>query len=138
MGDLYILSRRHLQVPSVLGKDSVWIYTPEVVPVDFGWFLPNGVNRGRCESMQHSEKPNCEWNTLELICFNDISLHIVNGQVVNVIREIPDVVGENNEKYEWEGKIQFQCEGAEAFYKDIKIRAITDIPVEYLKQMNKK
>ena len=83
--------------------------------------------------MNHTEKPNGEWNTLELICLCNLSIHIVNGQVVNVIREIDDVVGENNEKYKREGKIQFQCEGAEAYYKDIKIREIMKIPYKYLR-----
>ena len=135
MGDLYVLcKRRHLDVPSKIDNDSQMVYVPKSESKCFGWGLPNGTNRGRCKAMPHSEKPNGEWNTLELICLGNLSMHIVNGQVVNVIREVDDVVGENNVKYKCEGKIQFQCEGAEAYYKELKIREITKIPAKYLNQ----
>jgi hypothetical protein len=134
MGDLYVLCKqRHLDVPSKIDNDSQMVYVPKSESNCFGWGLSNNTNRGRCKAMPHSEKPNGEWNTLELICLGNLSMHIVNGRVVNVIREIDDVVGENNEKYKCEGKIQLQCEGAEAYYKDIKISEIEKIPYKYLR-----
>ena len=64
----------------------------------------------------NAEKPDNQWNTVELICFEGQSLHIVNGQVVMVLK---------NSRYQqdgrdvpmWEGKIQLQSEAAEVFYK---------------------
>ena len=43
----------------------------------------------------------------------------------------------NNDPLKRKGKIQFQfqCEGAEAYYKDIKIKKATKFPEEILKQL---
>ena len=131
MGDLYVLCKRHLKIASVMDKDSQYIYTPKANQLSFGWGLPNGINRGRCKALKHVEKPHGEWNTLEIICLNQISLHIVNGVIVNIVNDITPKTGEDSLR---EGKIQIQCEGAEAYYKEIKIRPIFNIPYPYSNQ----
>lgn len=136
MGDLYALSGRPLRANASQDKDSVWVYSPKSGLVEFGGGMPAGTKkRGRCKAIQHLEKPNGEWNTLELICLGDMSLHVVNGVVVNVIHEDTKTAVAGGAKYLRKGKIQLQCEGAEAYYKDIKIKAITKIPKQYLKQL---
>ncbi|MDR1897367.1 MAG: DUF1080 domain-containing protein [Prevotellaceae bacterium] len=57
------------------------------------------------------ENPNPEWNTIEVICFDDKSEHYVNGHLVNNAYNLSIS----------EGKILFQLEGAEIFYKTIEI-----------------
>ena len=57
------------------------------------------------------EKPYGEWNTIEVICKDGKCTHIVNGVVVN------EGTGANVR----EGKIALQSEGAEIFYRNIKI-----------------
>lgn len=128
IGDVYVLCKKHLTISSVLDTDSQYVYTPNSNQLSFGWGLPNGINRGRCKALKHVEKPNGEWNTLEIICLNEISLHIVNGMIVNVVKDITPNGCEDSFR---EGKIQIQCEGAEAFYKEIKIRTIENIPFPY-------
>ncbi|MBO0324060.1 DUF1080 domain-containing protein [Muricauda sp. CAU 1633] len=59
-----------------------------------------------------AEKPNGEWNTVEVISFNGKCVHIVNGVVVNY--------GENSSLIG--GKILLQSEYAEIYYRNIKIR----------------
>jgi len=76
-----------------------------------------------------------EWNTLDLYCLGDMSIHVVNNVVVNVIYEDTKAEKENNENFLRKGKIQFQSEGAEAYYKNMKIRALTKIPKEILSQL---
>jgi len=76
-----------------------------------------------------AEKPTGQWNTLELICFGDTSIHIVNGEVVMKLynsRQLTDA----GELPLTKGKIQLQSEGAELFYKDIMIKRIREVPEE--------
>lgn len=79
---------------------------------------------------ENAEKPEGQWNTLELICFEGQSLHIVNGQVVMVLknsRYLKDGVSTPL----LEGKIQLQSEAAEIFYKDIAIKTLNSMPSQY-------
>ena len=79
---------------------------------------------------RNAEKPDNQWNTVELICFEGQSLHIVNGQVVMVLK---------NSRYQqdgrdmpmWEGKIQLQSEAAEVFYKKIRLQPLDQLPAQY-------
>lgn len=80
-----------------------------------------------------AEKPTGEWNTLDLYCFGDTSIHVVNGKVVMVLfhsRQVDD----GKESPLTKGKIQLQSEGAEVFYKDIKLQNISKIPADIMKQ----
>ncbi len=75
------------------------------------------------------------WNRLELLCFEDDCVHIVNGLVVMALR---------NARYKDDGKwvpmtggkIQIQSEAAEVFYRDIEIRPIPAMPAELAKYFN--
>jgi hypothetical protein len=62
------------------------------------------------------EKPAGEWNRMEVICSGDTITNIVNGYVVNV--------GTGSSLTQ--GKIQFQSEGAEIFFRKIEIRPLRD------------
>ena len=70
---------------------------------------------------------------MELICYDDIAIHVLNGQVVMMVRN-----GQTNRNGDWEimknGKIQIQSEGAELYYKNIKIKSIKSIPKSYAKK----
>lgn len=59
-----------------------------------------------------AEKPNGEWNTVEVISFNGKCVHIVNGVVVNY-GENASLIG---------GRILLQSEYAEIYYRNISIR----------------
>jgi hypothetical protein len=98
-------------------------------------FLPLGNGtpyKGFCLRSADYESPKGEWTELELICYKDKSLHIINGNVVMILK---------NSRYMKDGKsfplirgkIQLQSEAAEVFYKDIMIRNITAIPEKYAK-----
>ena len=77
------------------------------------------------------EKPNGEWNTLELICLGQKSIHVVNGEVVMVLENSREKLPDGSYKPLTNGKIQLQSEAAEAFYRNLQIRQITEIPAEY-------
>jgi hypothetical protein len=86
-------------------------------------------NGGFCHAGMDAEKKN-DWNDIELITYGDKSIRIVNGQVVMALSNSRYMVGNNAEPL-LKGKIQLQCEAAEVFYKDIKIKPIAGIPQEY-------
>lgn len=70
------------------------------------------------------------WDTMELICFEDKSIHIVNGKVVMVLKNSRHV--ENGKSIPMtQGKIQIQSEAAEVYYKNIEIRTLEALPTEY-------
>jgi hypothetical protein len=72
-----------------------------------------------------------EWTKLELICFEDKALHIVDGKVKMALQHSAWWNGEKDVPLT-EGRIQLQSEAAEVYYKDIQIRPIDALPAEYL------
>jgi hypothetical protein len=74
------------------------------------------------------DKPG-EWNQLELVCYADNCVHIVNGKVVMALARARYRDGEK-----WipmtGGKLQIQSEAAEVFYRNIEIRSINAMPKE--------
>ena len=72
------------------------------------------------------ERPG-QWNRLELACFEDDCVHIVNGKVVMALHHARYRDGDR-----WvpmkEGRLQIQSEAAEVFYRNIEIRRIPAMP----------
>lgn len=109
-------------------------YTPEYIMNPMADGLQEYLHIGEggpysnyCLRSSNHEYPHGEWNTLDLYCFDDKSLHIVNGEVVMILK---------NSRYKKEdgkfypltkGKIQLQSEAAEIYYKDIKIRGLDSL-----------
>lgn len=62
------------------------------------------------------EKPVGEWNTLEVVCDGDTITNILNGVVVNKATDVQPT----------KGKILFQSEGAEIFFRRIELVPLTD------------
>ena len=60
------------------------------------------------------EKPAGEWNRMEVICDGDSITNIVNGYVVNI----------GTKSSLTKGKILFQSEGAEIFFRKIEVRPL--------------
>ena len=97
---------------------------------EWTYFSQSQGSMGRCIKQPDNEKPNGEWNTVELIAFGNDAIHIVNGKVVmrlygpvKINTELPTPVTS--------GPIILQSEGAELFYRDIQVRPITAIPAEF-------
>ena len=84
-----------------------------------------------CVRSANYEKPNNDWNTLELICFEGKSLHIVNGRVVMVLKNSRYIQPDGKEIPMTSGKIQLQSEAAEVFYRDIRIKPLKALPKQY-------
>jgi hypothetical protein len=88
---------------------------------------------GFCMRSANYESAPGEWTTLELICFEGKSLHIVNGQVVMILKNSRYSTPDGQEVPLTQGKIQLQSEAAEVFYKEILIQELTALPSVYEK-----
>jgi hypothetical protein len=63
---------------------------------------------------QDVEKPVGEWNVLECVCDGDQMTNILNGRVVNAVHSARPS----------KGKILFQSEGAEIFFRKIELKPL--------------
>ncbi len=130
-GDLYAIASQ-ITVPArkeMQGTNRVfYFYDPNAEPTLFLEKKPVG---NRCRRSVDAEKPRGEWNTLELICFNGDSIHIVNGQVVMRLHNAQRLDGPTPEPLV-SGAISLQTEGAELFYRNVEIQPIEKIPAEFV------
>jgi hypothetical protein len=84
-------------------------------------------NQLRCLKSENNEKPRGEWNRVEVYAYNGNAIHVVNGKVVMALENSRRLV-DGKEVPLTKGKIQLQSEGAEIFFREIKIRKISRIP----------
>jgi hypothetical protein len=140
-GDLYALGLTEVSGNARIVQDTApngrqvktYFHDPKGTPIVFVARAPIGNRLRRTDDM---ELPHGEWNTLDLVCFGDTSIHIVNGKVVNRLyhAQIPD--GKGGLVTLDSGQICLQTEGGEVYYRDIQIQPITEIPVEYAEKSN--
>tara|TARA_R110002167_G_scaffold152197_1_gene346096 strand:+ start:1618 stop:2547 length:930 start_codon:yes stop_codon:yes gene_type:complete len=78
--------------------------------------------------MKYPDKENKHgaWNEIDLICFGDSSIHMVNSTVVMRLFNSKKTSDKSPVRA---GKIGLQSEGAEVFYKDIRLKKINKMPV---------
>jgi hypothetical protein len=98
---------------------------------EWTFFSQSQGSPGRCIKQPDNEKPTGEWNTVELIAFNDDAIHIVNGKVVMRLHS-PTRIDSDLPTPITSGPIILQSEGAEVYYRDIEVRPITAIPPEFV------
>ena len=129
VGDLYAVGAtiavRAKQRPGT--KPALFDYDPTG---EWMYFAQSHGQSGRCIKQPDNEKPNGEWNTVELIAFGKDAIHIVNGKVVMRLYE-PMQIDSELPKSVTSGPIILQSEGAEIFYRDIQFRPIKAIPAEF-------
>lgn len=124
IGDLYALATR---ITVNARKDGrLWLYDPKGEPTLFEQKLPIG---NRCVKLGDPEKPNGEWNTLDLYCFGADSMHVVNGSVVMRLHNAERIDGAAPAPIT-SGQISLQTEGAEVYYRNVEITPITAMPAD--------
>jgi len=89
-----------------------WLVDSTSLSVNGKYYSP--AKNQQVVKISDQEKPYGEWNTVEIICIDGKCTHLVNGVVVN----------EGTESNVREGKIALQSEGAEIFYRNIKIATL--------------
>lgn len=128
-GDYYNMLGTHMDIHSIPRMESpawsMYSYDPEA-PLHMMGVSGGGATCGGPDLTD----PDAEWISLELICFEDKALHIVDGKVKMVLQNSAWWDGEKDVPLT-EGRIQLQSEAAEVYYKDIRICRIKALPEEY-------
>ena len=137
MGDYWPVGDVEIDIPSVPHDERYYIYQADA-PLRTYYFadlteenLIDSLAKRRVFKAIDAEKAHGKWNDVELICWGDSSIHIVNNKVVMRLYNSRTM---NEKKALRSGKIILQSEGAEVFYKDIFIRPIRSIPEEYAEE----
>ncbi|HCY41302.1 MAG TPA: DUF1080 domain-containing protein [Prolixibacteraceae bacterium] len=129
LGDTYLMANTYCETKAIKGDDGkTFFFSPE------GQFTPfSETDNGRSiKKMKDAEKSLGEWNTVDLYCFGQTAVHVVNGQVVMINNNCSKV--ENGMKLPLtRGKIQLQSEGGEFFIRKVEIKKIKGIPAEFQK-----
>ncbi len=125
MGDLFALMTKVTVNARKEGR--LWLYDPKGQPTVFEQKATIG---NRCVKLGDPEKPNGEWNTLDLVCLGSDSIHIVNGVVVMRLHAAQRIDGGAPAPLA-AGQISLQTEGAEVFYRDVELRSIAAVPAEW-------
>ena len=133
-GDYYTIAGTGADIRALKKEnpDSDWdifIYNPDS---DYKQFKTG--EDGRCRKSVNYGKLE-GWNQIDLVCLGDKAYHIVNGKVVLVLEKSVTYGTDDVAKALTKGKIQLQSEGAEVYYKDIKIRSVDALPTEFAKQL---
>ncbi|TSJ39215.1 DUF1080 domain-containing protein [Mucilaginibacter corticis] len=130
-GDFWGCAGGTADIPAIKRSESDYIYSPQGELLTFS----EGNKQGRHCTKQgvSAENPAGKWNTLDLYCHGDTSIHVVNGKVAMVLYHNSQA---DNGKLSPlnKGKIQLQSEGAEIFYRHIKMQSISQLPAELIKQ----
>lgn len=127
-GDYWGVAGGIADVPAVQESEKRFVYTPGSTLLTFSEQGPNGRN---CIKNPDAEKPSGEWNVIDLYCFGDTSVHVVNGKVTMVLYRLRQTEGDR-EMPLTSGKIQLQSEGAELFYRNLVLDEISAIPQKLL------
>jgi hypothetical protein len=120
-GDYWGVAGAGFDVPVVGSGKEKFSYAPTGEMKPFNEKSPNG---RRVLKHPDAEKSTGQWNKLELYCLGDSAIHVVNGEVVMKLyhSRLPD--GSALKR----GKIQFQSEGAEVYFRNMELRPIDKMP----------
>lgn len=127
LGDTYLMCNTACQTKVMKSDDGkTFTYSPEGQLTAF-----SETENGRSiKKARDAEKPLGEWNTVDLYCVGQTSVHVVNGQLVMVNTNCSKI--ENGQKMPLtKGKIQIQSEGGEFYIRKIELEHIKKIPVRY-------
>jgi len=125
-GDLFALGKTDVTAPA-RQEGRLWLYDPKGAPTVF---VPRRPIGNRCVKLRDCERPHGEWNTLDLICIGDRSIHIVNGTVVMRLNNARITVGAAPVTLD-SGQVCLQTEGGEVYYRDIEVVPISSVPAQY-------
>lgn len=128
-GDYWGVAGGMEDIPAIKKSDSEYVYSSAGQIYNFS--ATSNVGR-HCIKMGDGEKPSGEWNVLDLYCHGDTSVHVINGKLMMVLFHSQQ--SDNGKVLPLKkGKLQIQSEGADVFYKQIKIKSLDAIPGELLK-----
>jgi Domain of Unknown Function (DUF1080) len=128
-GDYWGVAGGIENIPATKKSDSEYVYNQKGEMLTFSADSKFGRH---CIKQGDAENPTGQWNTLDLYCHGDTNVHVINGKVMMVLyHSQQNANGQISQLAK--GKLQIQSEGAEVFYKNIKIKSINSIPPDLLR-----
>lgn len=88
----------------------------------------NGNPDWNVENARDAEKPVGEWNRLDLYAVGDRAVFVVNGVPVMALNSLAEVGPDGKRVALTHGRIQLQSEGAETFFRNIRVEPIATLP----------
>ena len=128
-GDYWGCAGGEADIPADKKSETNYIYDPRGTLLKFS---QESKQSRHCIKQGDAENPSGQWNTLDLYCHGDTSIHVVNGKVMMVLYHNQQF-DNGQESPLTKGKIQLQSEGAELFYRNIRIQTINSLPEELIK-----
>ena len=128
-GDYWGCAGGMADIPAVKKSETDYVYDPKAPFLTFSQESKQGRH---CIKQADAENPSGQWNTMDLYCHGDTSIHVMNGKVMMVLYH--NRQSDNGQESPMtKGKIQLQSEGAELFYRHIQIQPIDHLPAEMVK-----
>lgn len=130
MGDSYCMGNSYFEIAAIKDAEGKsFKYSPDGTVSKFGVTFP----AKNCSKQADHEKPAGEWNVVDLYCFGQNSVHIVNG-VVNMVNSNSGRIEKDGKVLPLsKGRIQIQSEGGELFIKSLTLEKIDQIPSALIK-----
>ncbi len=127
-GDYWGVAGGIADMPVIKKSETEYVYDPKGTMTNFR----EGTKQGRrCIKGSDAELPSGQWNTLDLYCYGDTSIHLINGVLMMILYNQKQL--DNGQLLPLKkGKLQIQSEGAEVFYKKIRIEPIEHLPANLL------
>lgn len=123
-GDYWGVAGGTFDVPAIKNEKDQYVYDEKGPIIKFSAVSEAG---RRCIKNPDGEKPTGEWNVVDLYCYGDSSVHVINGVVVMRLfksRQYDNGVETRLAK----GKIQLQSEGCEVYYRNMTVAPIDKMP----------
>lgn len=123
-GDYWGVAGAISDIHAIKINDSTYRYDPDGALLTFR--NDNKIGR-HCVKYPDAENPSGEWNIIDLYCLGDTSIHAVNG-TVNMVLLNSRIKTDNEISPLTSGRIELQSEGAEIYYRNIRIKSIDRLP----------
>ncbi|WP_404336802.1 DUF1080 domain-containing protein [Sphingomonas sp. MMS12-HWE2-04] len=88
----------------------------------------NGNPDWNVENARDAEKPVGQWNRLDLYAVGDRAIFVVNGVPVMAVSGLAEEAADGTRTPLTHGRIQLQSEGAETFFRAIRVEPIAALP----------
>lgn len=88
----------------------------------------NGNPDWNVEAASDAERPVGQWNRLDLYVLGDRAVHVVNGVPVMALTGLAEIDAAGRRLPLTHGRIQLQSEGAETFFRNIRVEPIKSLP----------
>ena len=131
-GDLFLVPNKTLSIRPVadvrVGEGFKWNVNAPIRQL--GGFVNDSSNLSRSENF---ESDSTHWTKMDVYTVGSSAVYLVNGHVVMAFQNAGLQHADKTVTPLTKGKIQLQSEGAEAYYKDITIQSISEIPADIRK-----